>query len=234
MADGELGAVFKGLAEDADDAGGKIANSAARIAEDAADKEDGNLADTLADDAQSADKITAAGNGEVPPEDAAPSTTPEEQAPPGEPAAPTPTYTEPSGTPDPNATPGGRVTRIGADNDAATTRSLQRENESAATLAKAGYDVEQNPNVPGNLNPDYKVEGEVFDNYAPSTANPRNIASEIQGKVDRGQADRIVLNLTDSNVDLGKLTTQLTDWPIQGLKEITVIDKQGNVVHFYP
>lgn len=143
-------------------------------------------------------------------------------------------HTEPSGKPDPNAEPEGHPTRIRDQDDAETKRSLQRENESATTLAKAGYKVEQNPDVPGDKNPDYKIEGEVFDNYAPKTANARNIASEIQGKIDKEQTERVVLNLADSNVDPEKLRAQLRDWPIEGLKEIKVIDKNGNVVNFYP
>lgn len=101
-------------------------------------------------------------------------------------------------------------------------------------MSRSGYDVEQNPSVPGNKNPDYRIEGQIFDNYAPRTGNARNIASWIQTKVDEGQADRIVLNLTDSSVDPGKLSAQLHDWPIEGLKEGIVIDGQGNVIDFYP
>lgn len=143
-------------------------------------------------------------------------------------------HTQPSREPDPNAEPGGRPTQINEKNDADTKRSLQRENESASTLAKAGYDVEQNPSVPGDKNPDYRIEGEIFDNYAPKTGNARNIADTIEGKVLSGQTDRVVLNLTDSAVDPAKLRDQLRDWPIEGLKEVIVIDKQGNVIHFYP
>ncbi|MPZ83815.1 MAG: hypothetical protein GEV28_26855 [Actinophytocola sp.] len=143
-------------------------------------------------------------------------------------------HTQPSGSPDPNAEPGGHPTRIRDNDDAATKRSLQRENESAQTLARQGYDVEQNPTVPGNKNPDYKIEGEVFDNYAPSGSNPRNIAANIQEKIDSGQTERVVLNLADSNVDPDALRAQLRDWPIEGLKEVVVIDKNGNVLNFYP
>lgn len=142
--------------------------------------------------------------------------------------------TQPSKEPDPNASPRGRTTRIGEDNDEDTKRSLQRENESAETMAKAGYDVEQNPSVPGSKNPDYRIEGKIFDNYAPKTGNARNIASWIGEKVSSGQADRIVLNTSDSPVDLGKMSAQLHDWPISGLKEVTVIDKAGNIIHLYP
>ncbi|MEU5692460.1 hypothetical protein [Actinosynnema sp. NPDC020468] len=145
-----------------------------------------------------------------------------------------PRRTQPSGQPNPEAKPGGKRTQIGKKNDEATKRSLQRENDSADLLAQKGYDVEQNPKVPGDKNPDYKIEGEVFDNYAPSTGRVENIADVIEGKVSSGQADRIVLNTSDSPVDLGALRQHLTDSPITGLKEVIVIDKAGNVVHFYP
>ncbi len=143
-------------------------------------------------------------------------------------------HTQPSRDPDPNAEPGGRPTRIRDNDDAATKRSLQRENESARTLARQGYDVDQNPTVPGDKNPDYKIEGEVFDNYAPSGSNPRNVAANIQEKIDSGQTERVVLNLTDSDLDLDAMRAQLRDWPIEGLEEVIVIDKNGNVLNFYP
>jgi hypothetical protein len=143
-------------------------------------------------------------------------------------------HTEPSNAPDPNATPSGNPTRIGPKQDAQTKLALQRENESADILAKNGYNVEQQPKVPGVKNPDYRIEGQIFDNIAPNTSNARNIADRIEEKVTNDQADRIVLNLSDSSVDLAKMSAQLHDWPIEGLKEVKVIDGQGNVIDFYP
>ena len=43
-----------------------------------------------------------------------------------------------------------------------------------------------------------------------------------------------MLNLVDSAVDLDKMRAQLRDWSIEDLKEVIVIDRQGNVLHFYP
>ncbi|HEX3785324.1 MAG TPA: hypothetical protein VHX38_37210 [Pseudonocardiaceae bacterium] len=143
-------------------------------------------------------------------------------------------HTEPSQVPDPNATPGGHPTRIPAGESPENKLALQRENESADILAKDGYDVEQNPDVPGAKNPDYRVEGQIFDNVAPTTANARSIATRMEQKVAAGQASRIVLNLSDSSVDLTKLSAQLHDWPIAGLQEVKVIDAQGDVIDFYP
>lgn len=145
-----------------------------------------------------------------------------------------PGHTQPSGAADPTATPDGHVTNIPKKADPETVRALSRENESADILAKNGYKVEQNPNVPGAKNPDYKVEGQVFDCYSPTTDKPRAISDAIEKKVAKGQADRIVLNLSDSDVDPAALNAQLHDYPVPGLQEVTVIDKAGNVLHFYP
>jgi hypothetical protein len=140
--------------------------------------------------------------------------------------------TEPSGQE--GDAPSGTPTIINPnDRDPNNIRSLTRENESAVTLAEAGYKVEQNPQVDGPKNPDYKIEGRTFDCYAPSSSNPRNIASNIEGKVDSGQTDRIVLNLDRNEVNLSDLKQQLADYPISGLKEIIVV-KDGEVSPFFP
>jgi filamentous hemagglutinin len=83
-------------------------------------------------------------------------------------------------------------------------RSLQRENESADTLVEYGYNVEQNPltktddNIRKGKQPDYRVNGEIFDNYAPNNkADVEQIRNEISRKVKRGQTYRVVLNLED-------------------------------------
>ena len=109
-----------------------------------------------------------------------------------------------------------------------------RENESAETFAKKGYDIKQNPYLPNtNKNPDYLIDNKVFDNYAPSTKSARNIATNIEKKILEEQTERIVLNLNDSAVELDKLTKQLKDYPIQGLKEILIV-KNNQIIPFYP
>ena len=111
--------------------------------------------------------------------------------------------TKPSGVPDPNASSSGTKTKVNYnDPDPDNVRALERENEAAEILAKNGYHVEQNPNVPNTTkNPDYKIEGEIFDCYSPKpNTSPRNIGSDIQGKVEAGQTDRVVLNLSDYGI----------------------------------
>ncbi|OMD91891.1 hypothetical protein BSK54_29475 [Paenibacillus odorifer] len=115
-------------------------------------------------------------------------------------------------------------------------RALERENEAAEILAKNGYHVEQNPNVPSTIkNPDYRIEGEIFDCYSPKPkTSPRNIGSSIQAKVEAGQTDRVVLNLSDWTGDMNAFKKQLADWPITGLKELIAIDGSGNAIHLLP
>lgn len=109
----------------------------------------------------------------------------------------------------------------------ATRRSLIRENESAELLAQNGFKVEQNPVIAGPKEPDYRINGEIFDNYAPSTSNARNIASEIARKITNGQTERVVVNLADSSVSPAALEAQLTAYAIPGLKQAIIIDRSG-------
>ncbi|WP_387490649.1 hypothetical protein [Photorhabdus sp. RM96S] len=109
-------------------------------------------------------------------------------------------------------------------------RSLTRENESAKILAQNGYHVEQNPKVIGDKNPDYKINGEIFDNYAPSSSSVRNIWSEVKGKVDEGQTKNVVINISDTKVTLNDLKNQFSKYPINGLDKIIVIDKLGKPI----
>jgi len=47
------------------------------------------------------------------------------------------------------------------------------------------------------------------------------------------QARRIVLNLSESGVDLSKLKSQFEKWPIEGLEQIIVV-KGSTVIRFWP
>lgn len=109
-------------------------------------------------------------------------------------------------------------------------RSMHRENDSADILARAGHDVEQNPKVPGDKDPDYKIDGEIYDNYAPGEETPvRNIWDRVKRKIDKRQTENVVLNLQDYDGDLGALKKQFNDWPIDGLNDMIVIFKDGSI-----
>jgi hypothetical protein len=135
----------------------------------------------------------------------------------------------------PGDVPGGRPEPIGSNMDAQNIKAVKRENESAQTLANAGYRVQQKPQPkPNGKRPDYLIEGEYWDCYAPSSSRARNIAEQIQtNKVDGGQATRIVLNLDDTTVTIADMRQQLTNYPIPSLDEVIAI-KNGIIIHVYP
>ena len=90
-----------------------------------------------------------------------------------------------------------------------------------------------------NPQPDFRIEGRIFDNYAPKTSNPRNIWTVINDtKVNPAaksmQADRIVLNLRDSGVDLSALLRQFRDWPMPNLREVLVVTREGTIISLWP
>ena len=126
----------------------------------------------------------------------------------------------------------GEPTPINPNDDDATRRAIQRENESAQILVGRGFDVVQNPVVAGPMNPDYLINGEVYDHYAPSTDSPRNIWSEVQGKVERGQTNNVVISLRDSDVQEEALRRQFEEWPIEGLREVIIIRRDGTIGRF--
>jgi len=97
-------------------------------------------------------------------------------------------------------------------------RSLQRENESADTLVEYGYNVEQNPltktddNIRKGKQPDYRVNGEIFDNYAPNNkADVEQIRNEISRKVKRGQTYRVRYSQEEYGQILTNISSHLLD-----------------------
>lgn len=126
----------------------------------------------------------------------------------------------------------GEPTPVRPQDDEATRRSIQRENESAQILSGQGLNVVQNPDVTGLKNPDYLIEGEVYDHYAPETSSVRNIWSEVRGKVESGQTNNVVIGLQDSDVDEQALRQQFEDWPIEGLEDVIIVRPDGTIGRF--
>ena len=110
-------------------------------------------------------------------------------------------------------------------------RSLQRENESADRLMENGYNVEQNPlikttdNIREGAQPDYRINGEIFDNYAPNNkADVEQIRNQISRKVKRKQTYRIIINLDDSDVAITDIKTMLRiRKPVQNLQQLIIL-----------
>ncbi|WP_204038488.1 hypothetical protein [Micromonospora qiuiae] len=124
-------------------------------------------------------------------------------------------------------------------------RPLELENECADIVAGESYRVHQNPTRQEiaaarlhtgdtgdpNKDPDYLVEGHVFDCYSPTPGKPvRGVWSEVRTKVDKGQTQRVVLNLHDWHGDLTALRAQFDNWPIERLKELVAVTPNGAIV----
>jgi len=124
----------------------------------------------------------------------------------------------------------GPVTKIEPGMTKENIRSLNRENESAKILSQSGFYVEQNPSVAGNKNPDYRINGEIFDHYAPKSSSVRNIWTEVKGKIDEGQTTNVVINISDTKVSIKALQNQFSQWPVLGMDKLIVIDKSGNAI----
>ena len=140
--------------------------------------------------------------------------------------------TAPSLPPSPERRPRGR--RTDAHPTAKDNQPLRRENEAADILVRKGYDIEQNPPTRENgKNPDYKIEGEYFDCYAPVTANAEKIRNRLSSKVHDEQADRLVLCIDDTPRSMDEVAAVLRRKPIADLKEILVV-QDGEVIPFYP
>lgn len=154
----------------------------------------------------------------------------------------TPSRTNPTGQLD-GAPTGTRATNT-QNADPGFKRGIELENQSADILASRGYRVEQNPTlseadrirdgIAPNKNPDYRIEGKIFDGYAPRTESVGGVYDGIAQKVSAGQAHRIVVNLADTPVRPGDIQQALRDNPIAGLQEVIIIDKSGAVHKTFP
>ncbi|BDH46947.1 hypothetical protein TUM12370_29910 [Salmonella enterica subsp. enterica serovar Choleraesuis] len=65
--------------------------------------------------------------------------------------------------------------------------------------------MEKHPSIAGSKNPDYRINGEIFDNYAPRSNSVRNIYSEVKTKIDKGQTSNVVINMSDTKVSIPEL-----------------------------
>jgi len=137
------------------------------------------------------------------------------------PEAPT-GLTVPSRQPDPNARPGGIPRKIRKDSDSA--RSDRRENEAAIMVAQAGFDIMQLPEKKDQKNPDYGIEGRIFDCYSPKPGHLNTVRRTFDGKIKAQQARRFILNLTDApNLSVEDITRHFQEDPLEGLMEVLAV-----------
>jgi hypothetical protein len=159
----------------------------------------------------------------------------------------------PSGPPDPRAVPTGTpAPLIGKKGPLPTTGSLYRtrtgENEAALALAQAGYQTVHNPPAltPGQAHvhqltagrtPDLMVENKPFDIFTPGQARPEQvlagIGNTVSGKMAKGQAHGLVINLRDAGISPADVRGQLTSRPYPGLDQAFAVH-HGQVTQVYP
>ena len=125
----------------------------------------------------------------------------------------------------------GRRARISERDDPETRRGLYRENESADVLFAYGHSIEQKPIIEGRKNPDYLIDGEVFDNYAPITENLRTIRDTVAKKVDINQAKNLIINLRDSKFKKSEIELLFATEPVAGLTRLWIIDRNGQLLY---
>lgn len=141
-------------------------------------------------------------------------------------------HTQPSGKADPNAKPGGTPSDTSS-GSLENRENLRIENDSATVLARAGYKIDQNTGdvgVNGRSQPDYKMEGQLWDHYAPRD-NRETIRRELRKKV-KEQTPNIVINMEKSNMSLEDMKALLPT--VKGLTEVKIIDKNGNIIDAFP
>ncbi|GLW34647.1 hypothetical protein [Actinoplanes regularis] len=158
-----------------------------------------------------------------------------------------PTVTRPTGRK--GGDPDGSRTLIDLEQGDEAKRSLDRENSVATHLAAAGYLIKQNPSKAEvaeardnhedhgapNSDPDYLLEGRVFDCYSPNPeTNPRNVWSYVLSKVKREQTQRVIVDLKDWSGDISAMVQQFADWPITNLKEVKFVTPADEIVQVIP
>jgi len=94
--------------------------------------------------------------------------------------------------------------------------------------------VVQKPSVEGRKNPDYLIDGKIFDNYAPITDNLRTIRDTIVKKIERKQTKNIILNLRDSKLTKLDIEILLMNDSVEGLEELWIVDRSGRIQYVFP
>ncbi len=126
------------------------------------------------------------------------------------------------------------------------SHGVKKENETADHLAEQGYDIEMLNEVNGGngygiketSNPDFLIEGEVFDCYAPNIdTNMDNILRNIRTKT-KTQAERIVLNLDGftpekiTEITEGILRKANPNGDLKNLQELLIV-VDGKIIRIF-
>ncbi|MEK4854854.1 hypothetical protein NST04_33810, partial [Paenibacillus sp. FSL H7-0756] len=126
------------------------------------------------------------------------------------------------------------------------SHGIKKESETADLMADQGYDIKMLDEVNGgngfgikeSSNPDFLIEGKVFDCYAPTIeTNLDNILRNTTKKT-KTQAERIVLNLDQfpsekvAEIIQGILRKANPDGDLKNLKELFIV-KDGEITRVF-
>lgn len=118
----------------------------------------------------------------------------------------------------------GPLARVLERDDAETQRGKTHENEAADIYFLHGHNVvrrSQSTSAQGVKQPDYVIDGEVFDNFTPRTGRARNIWTTAETKIIQGQTENLSVYLRDTPVAIEELMAQFThlsdSWPEKAL-----------------
>ncbi|WP_244964875.1 WXG100 family type VII secretion target [Paenibacillus barcinonensis] len=126
------------------------------------------------------------------------------------------------------------------------SHGIKKESETADLMADQGYDIEMLDEVNGgngygikeSSNPDFLIEGKVFDCYAPTIeTNVDNILRNITKKT-KTQAERIVLNLDQfpsekvAEIIQGILRKANPNGDLKNIKELLIV-KNGEITRVF-
>lgn len=127
-----------------------------------------------------------------------------------------------------------------------SSKGLIMQDKAAEILAKNGYKIEMLYEVAGgngygikeNSNPDFIIEGKVFDCYSPIAQNPSlNTISTTLSKKCSEQANRIILNLElVSDEYISKIKDEILkkiNYKLHKLEELKVIVKNEDEYSIY-
>lgn len=114
---------------------------------------------------------------------------------------------------------------------------------SGNAMAAGGYQVQWHPEIrpedgiAEGKDPDLRlggVNGNIADVVAPQSPNPSQVRRAISEKVGEQQAYHIILNLERTNVTREQMEALLQRRPIEGLRELFIIEKNGAISRLLP
>jgi hypothetical protein len=95
--------------------------------------------------------------------------------------------------------------------------------EAARVLARAGYRVRRLPQTEEGANPDYEVEGRIFEGYSPNKGTSVTAVVTRMRKKSKRQATRFVVNLDRGGLDAADVREHLIAARPSRLREVFVV-----------